>query len=89
MPAPRLKQSPDIIDAEVDGNPLLLDLRDFTHSALNPVARQIWALFAEPRNRDAVIAALAGDYEGDAAAIAADIDDFIAALVGQSFLVSA
>ena len=82
-----LKRDPDVVAAEVDGEPRLLHLRSWTYLALNPVGERIWALLAEPGGEERLIEALLAEFEGEEARIRSDVGSFLAKLQGQGFLI--
>lgn len=81
-----LKRDPDVVAAEVDGDPRLLHLRSWTYLALNPVAERIWDLLAEPGDEERLIQALLEEFEGDEARIRAEAQAFLAELHRLGFL---
>lgn len=81
-----LKRDPDVVAAEVDGEPRLLHLRSWTYLALDPVGERIWALLAEPGDEEALVSALLAEFEGDEAQIRADLGAFLARLRQEGFL---
>lgn len=89
MTGAMLKRDPDVVAAEVDGDPRLLHLRSWTYLALNPVAERIWALLAEPGDEERLIQALLAEFEGDEARIRAEVANFLAELKRQGFLIGA
>jgi hypothetical protein len=82
-----LRRDPDVISAEVDGEPRLLHLRSWTYVALNPVGERIWALLAEPADEEALVRALLAEFEGDEPRIRADVDAFLKRLRDEGFLI--
>ena len=81
-----VRQGPDVVAAEVDGEPRLLHLRSWTYLALNPVGQRIWALLAEPSDEDRLVRALIEEYDGDEALIRADVAAFLTRLHNEGFL---
>ena len=86
MTADIVRQAPDVVAAEVDGQPRLLHLRSWTYLALDPVGQRIWALLAEPGNEDGLVRALLEEYDGDEALIRADVAAFLTRLDDEGFL---
>ena len=81
------RRDPDVVAAEVDGEPRLLHLRSWTYLALNPPGERIWALLAEPLDEDGLVRALLAEFEGDEARIRADVEAFLAELQREGFLI--
>jgi hypothetical protein len=82
-----LRRDPDVVAAELDGKPMLLQLRSWTYMAFDEVGARIWSHLAEPLDSRSLVAALLAEYEGDEAAIRGDVDRFIEKLHGDGFLV--
>lgn len=64
---------PEPLEAEVDGEIVLMSVADGLYFGLNDIASDIWRRLARPIRVDALCAALAADYEGDPAAIERDV----------------
>ncbi|HEX8573282.1 MAG TPA: PqqD family protein [Allosphingosinicella sp.] len=84
-----LQREENVIVAEVDGKPMLLNLRSWTYVALNETGERIWELLAEPLNRAELLARLADEFDAPAEAIGADLDSFLGPLLEQGFLAPA
>ncbi|HEX8192599.1 MAG TPA: PqqD family protein [Allosphingosinicella sp.] len=81
-----LKRDPDVVAAEVDGEPRLLHLRSWTYLSLNPAAERIWALLAETDDEEALVACLLAEFDADEAEVRADVAEFLDRLHRQGFL---
>ncbi|HEX8263466.1 MAG TPA: PqqD family protein [Allosphingosinicella sp.] len=81
-----LRREENVIVAEVDGKPRLLNLRSWTYLALNDTGERIWALLAEPKDRAALLRRLADEFDAPAETIARDLDSFLGELREQGFL---
>ncbi|MGE8142335.1 PqqD family protein [Novosphingobium sp. NPDC080210] len=89
MIAPLMKQAGRFSETTVDGEVVLLNLDDGAFFSLTGTAAEIWALIDGARNREAVIAELAARHNADHAAVAADLDPFLADLQARGFLAGA
>ncbi|HEX9965859.1 MAG TPA: PqqD family protein [Allosphingosinicella sp.] len=82
-----LRRDPDVVSAEVDGEPRLLHLRSWTYMAFDPIGERIWELLAEPRDEEGLVQALLAEFDGDEAQIRADVTAFLERLYLQGFLI--
>ncbi len=76
-------------ETAIDGEVVVMNLANGTFFSLTGTARAIWDLIDGTRDRDALIADLAGQYGCDAAEIAGDCDAFLADLAGAGLLARA
>ena len=85
-PSAPLVRSSDIIASEVDGELVLISIQDGKYFGLDPVGSEIWRLLEEPRSTAALVEALKGQFEGDAAEIEGDALAFIEELASHALL---
>jgi hypothetical protein len=85
----RMERDPDVLVAEVEGRPLLLNVRTWTYLSFNETGARIWHHLEEPRGRAELLERLTGEFEAPEAEIAADLDLFLAELREQGFLLDA
>jgi hypothetical protein len=78
----------DVIFRDLGGEAVLLDLASGRYFGLNPVGTRIWMLLAEGATIDAVVAALSHEFDGDAAAIARDVDELVTELAARGLVVA-
>ena len=71
---------------EVDGETLLLDLRESKYLSVNPSATLLWRHLVEGTTRDELVAALAAEYELPEDRAGADVDAFLADLRRRELL---
>jgi pyrroloquinoline quinone biosynthesis protein D len=76
-------------ETEIDGEVVLMNLAGGDFFSLTGTAMAIWRLIDGTRDRAALVAALAVEYDADEAAIAADVDAFLAMLETAEFLARA
>ena len=81
--AATLQLSPDALSRELDGEVLVLDLRTSVYFGMTGTAARIWQLLEAGHDRDAIVSALAGEYDASGDAIAADVDAFLADLIAR------
>jgi hypothetical protein len=72
--------------AALDGETVLLSLREGAYFGLNAVASQIWGMLAEPCRVGEIFAALTQSHEVDAGTLARDVTPFLQTLVDQRLL---
>jgi hypothetical protein len=82
----RLEVSRDALSRELDGEVLVLDLRTSLYFGMTGTAARIWQLLEAGGTRESIVAALAQEYGGDAAVIAADVDRFLSDLVARGLV---
>jgi hypothetical protein len=82
-------RSPQVIAAELDGKPLLLNLADWTHVSLNETGGRIWELLAEPSDAAALLARLREEFDAPEDVLRRDLDDFLRRLGAQGLIVTA
>ncbi|HEX8381544.1 MAG TPA: PqqD family protein [Allosphingosinicella sp.] len=81
-----LRRDPDVVAAQVDGEPRLLHLRSWTYIAFDAVGERIWTLLAEPLDQEGLIQALLAEFEADEAQLRSDVETFLGKLYLQGFL---
>ncbi len=81
-----MERDPDVLVAEVEGRPLLLNVRTWTYLSFNETGGRIWHHLEEPRDRAALLARLMDEFDAPEAEIARDLDLFLAELREQGFL---
>ncbi|MGN0065016.1 MAG: PqqD family protein [Nocardioides sp.] len=79
-------RSDDLVLREIDGETVLLDLVSSTYFATNATGTFLVNLLADDRERDALVSALADEFELDDATAQHDTDAFLARLREQNLL---
>ena len=75
-----IKLSERFTEAAIDDEIVVMRVDTGEFFSLTGTAATTWRLIDGNRGRDALLAALADEYSTDEAAIAADVDDFLAQL---------
>lgn len=75
-----IKAAERFVETEIDGEIVLMRLADGDFYSLRDSGRAIWQAIDGLRDRDALLAALAADYEAPRAQLATDLDAFLADL---------
>jgi hypothetical protein len=75
-----IKLSERFTEAAIDDEIVIMRVDTGEFFSLTGTAATTWRLIDGQRGRDALIAALADEYSTDGAAIAADVDEFLAQL---------
>lgn len=83
-----LRLSPDVVFRSLDGEAVLLDLASGTYFGLNEVGTRVWQMIEAGRNEPAIVAALAGEYAAEPAAIAADVRRLVGELRARRLVVA-
>ena len=71
---------------QVEGELVVLDLRESRYLAINRTGRALWAALAEGATRDELIESLVEDFDIDHARAAADVDAFTSELDSRGLL---
>lgn len=77
----RIRRSPDVVWAELDGELVLLDLRTGSYYGLNRVGADIWRLLAQGCTAETILSHLVADYDIGADQVRWDLRTFIDGLV--------
>jgi len=80
-------RSADLDWREVEGELVVLDLRESRYLAINPTGRILWASLVEGATRDDLINQLAGAFDIGPVQAAADVDAFTNDLESRDLLV--
>ena len=80
------KQSDRYAETDVDDEIVVMRLDNGEFFSLAGTAAATWRLIDGTRDREAVVAALAEQYEGAEADIASDVDEFLATLRDMGLL---
>lgn len=83
------RRSPEVIPAELDGKPLLLNLRDWTHVSLNETGARIWELLAEPTGAGVLLERLLEEFEAPEELLKRDLEGFLRQLGAEGLIVPA
>jgi len=81
-----LKCDGNFIEQLIDDEIVLLDLDSADFFSLSGTARDVWSLVDGARDRDAIIAALAEEYDCSADQIDGDVEQFLEQMVAGGFL---
>lgn len=74
------------VETEVDGEVVLMNTATGTFYSLEDSGLAIWKSINGQRGRDAIVDALAADFDADRSAIADDVDAFLATLAGAGLI---
>jgi hypothetical protein len=81
------KRSDQIAETSLDGEVVIMRVDTGEFLALKDVGAAIWSLIDGSRDRDALVAALTREFEGDPATIADDTDEFLRQLRTHGLIV--
>ncbi|WP_439816533.1 PqqD family protein [Zavarzinia sp. CC-PAN008] len=62
-PTARFRRGAEVVEAEIRGELVLLNLVDDSYFSLDPIGARVWALLEEPRSVDELCAVLTQEYE--------------------------
>lgn len=81
-----LRRHPDAVEAEVDGQRVVMSPQDFGYFGLEGTGAVVWDRLVEPVTLDELVDALASDYDAEADTVRADVDEFLSALHAAGLL---
>ena len=82
-PATVIARSPEILEAELDGETVMMSIEQGEYYGLDQVGTSIWSLLAEPRSVAELCAALVEEYEVDPEICQRDVIAFLEQLAGD------
>ncbi len=80
------KSAASFSETAIDDEVVVMHLSSGEFFSLTGTGRALWLLIDGQRSRDAVLAAAAAQFGAEPAAIASDVDDFLAQLSAAGFL---
>ena len=83
---PLTKRPDHFTEAEIDDEVVVMRLDNGDFYSLSATSAAIWRLMDGTRDRNALVAALIGQFDGDEARIASDVDAFLAEIRGMGLL---
>jgi hypothetical protein len=84
-----IRRAPSAVDAVVDGQTVILSPLDFSYHTLDPVGARIWALLAEPRSMQEVVAVLCDEYAVEPEQCRGDVIPFLERMAAIGAVVAA
>jgi hypothetical protein len=82
-----LSRSPDLLEATVDDETVLMSVQRGNYYGLARTAHEIWGRLATPTKLDALSAALAAEFDAPPERIAADILPFLDKLIAEGLVI--
>jgi hypothetical protein len=83
---PIVKRLGRFTEADIDEEIVVMRLDNGEFLSLSGTSASIWRLIDGTRDRSALLAALAKEFDGDQAEMAADVDEFLAQLKDTGLL---
>jgi Coenzyme PQQ synthesis protein D (PqqD) len=68
---------PDVVDAEVDGERVLMAVDSGEYFGLNPVGSFLWPVLASPRTLDDLVASVVTEFAVDHTVCRPDVEQFV------------
>ena len=81
-----LRRHPDAVEAEVDGQRVVMSPRDFGYFGLEGTGAAVWDRLAATTSFGDLVAGLARDYDTEPDTVRADVTDFVDALDAAGLL---
>jgi len=82
-----MKQSPDVVFRDLDGEAVILDLESGTYFGLNEAGTRVWQLVGEGRSEAEIVGALTSEYDATRDEIARDVARLLDELRGRRLVV--
>ncbi|MBI1350205.1 MAG: PqqD family peptide modification chaperone [Actinomycetales bacterium] len=76
----RIARTPGVLEAEVDGDRVLMHPDDYTYYGLTETGAAVWSLIDGTRSVADVVAALAEEYDATPAVIRTDVESFLSGM---------
>lgn len=87
MSTPRIPvRHPDALEAEVDGQRVIMSPKDFAYFGLIDTGALVWGRIDGVTPLDDIVAALTLEFSADAGVVRADVEDFVSALDAAGLL---
>ena len=84
-----IARTPGVLEAEVDGDRVLMHPDDFSYYGLSDTGDAVWQLIDGHRTVGDIVTALAGEYGADADAIRPDVVEFLTGLMSARLAIYA
>ena len=85
-PIHELRKSSNLLTQEIDGEVVILNLDTEVYFALEGVGLRIWELMDEEATFSGILDRLESEYDVERARLQADVEAFVAALVGKGLI---
>ena len=76
----------DVLEAEVDGQRVLMSPKDYAYFGLVDTGALVWDRIDGQKSIDELVAALAAEFDTDAVQVRSDVDEFVSALDAAGLL---
>ena len=73
--------APEVLFQELDGETVLLNLRDERYYGLDDVGTRVWQLLGEHGDIERIVSTMLGEYDVEEATLRQDVEKLIAALL--------
>lgn len=81
-----VSRNADVIEAEIDGERVMMSIETGQYYGLDAIASRIWSLLETPQSVQAICAALISQYQVDEAQCAADVSLFLEQMIGYGVI---
>ena len=82
-----VSRHPDLVHTDMDGQTMMLSIAAGKYFALNGMGSRIWALIEQPARVDAIVLALAAEFEVDDQTCRAETLAFLETLAANALVV--
>lgn len=84
-----LARHPDALEAEVDGQRVLMSPKDYAYFGLVDTGALVWDRIADRTSLDDLVRTLAAEFDTDPEQVRTDVDEFVSALDAAGLLAEA
>ena len=84
-----LVRHPDALEAEVDGQRVLMSPKDYAYFGLVDTGALVWDRIADRTSLDDLVRTLAAEFDTDPEQVRTDVDEFVSALDAAGLLAEA
>lgn len=82
----QLARSPDVLEAVVEGETVLMSVERGNYYGLAATAHEVWQRLAEPALFGTLCAGLAADYDAPLDRIAMDVEPFVEQMIAEGLI---
>jgi hypothetical protein len=89
LPTTRLIRNPGMIAADMDGETVMMDMERGSYFGIAGIGGRIWEMLEQPRDIAGLVADISAEYDVAEADCAADVQRFVAQMIGHGLFTAA
>lgn len=78
--------SPDVLEQELDGETVLLDLRSDNYFGLDEVGTRVWQLLRDGKDSEAIVARMVDEFDVEIGQLRQDLEALLGELSGAGLI---